>query len=150
MLPDIELKDLISALLGLVPCLNEKCLWEISYWLKYLNTWSPAGGVIWRDCGAFKRWSLAGGRLWEFIVWPHFQCVLCHVCGWRCDLSASCSSCLLPCFPAMSHDGFSLWNSKPKSTFSPFSKLPQSSSQQQKSNQQSPDPLSNASTLLWE
>lgn len=45
-----------------------------------------------RDCGASRKQSLAGGKLWEFIVWSALI---------FSALPASCPSCLLPWLPAM-------------------------------------------------
>lgn len=35
-----------------------KCLPTLAW---CLNTWPPTSGTVWKDCGTFREWSLAGG-----------------------------------------------------------------------------------------
>lgn len=80
----------------------------VMVWMRGVYEKCPIGSTIrtlsriwWyclRDCGAFRRRSLAGGKLWEFVVW---FALISSALFTSCALPASCPSCLLPWLPAM-------------------------------------------------
>lgn len=53
----------------------------------YLNTWAPVGGIVWKDYGTLRKWSLPGGSM---SLWVASLPVLAASCMWlKCDLFIS-------------------------------------------------------------
>jgi hypothetical protein len=82
--------------------------------LNYVNTWSPAGGTVWRCLESFDSIRcVTEGWLSESVLHPpSILLSLLSVCEQSCGLSASCFGYLLPCF--LYHYKLSLWHCKPK------------------------------------
>lgn len=98
---------------------------NISHWLPYLNTWSPAGGTLWESCellggrASLKQVAHWGGP-WGIRVQPCLLITPCSLNIDACDQPAFCSfhyAVLAAAGSSLQLWGISLWNCGTKRAF---------------------------------